>query len=65
MLERKSNGQSEQIIILEVKCFSNPQTDLSEFYTALGQYHYIGQQLLQINPGILYTWRCQIKPTPA
>jgi hypothetical protein len=40
MLERKHNGQSEQVIILEVKCFTNPQTDLSEFYTAFGQYQF-------------------------
>jgi hypothetical protein len=40
MLERKQNGQSEQVIILEVKCFSNPQTDLPEFYTAVGQYQF-------------------------
>lgn len=24
----------------EVKCFSKPQTDLQEFYTAIGQYRY-------------------------
>jgi hypothetical protein len=40
MVERKENGQREQAIILEVKCFSNPQTDLSEFYTAVGQYQF-------------------------
>jgi len=40
LLERKTNGQSEQAIILEVKCFSNPQADLSEFYTAVGQFQY-------------------------
>jgi hypothetical protein len=40
MLERKHNGQSELVIILEVKCFSNPQTDLQEFYTAVGQYQF-------------------------
>jgi hypothetical protein len=31
ILERKRNGQNEQAIILEVKCFTNPQTDLEEF----------------------------------
>lgn len=40
MLERKSNGHNEQAIILEVKCFSNPKNDLSEFYTAVGQYQF-------------------------
>lgn len=34
------NGQNEQAIILEVKCFSNPEVDLSEFYTAVGQYQF-------------------------
>lgn len=40
LLERKQNGQNEQMIILEVKCFSNPQADLQEFYTAVGQYQF-------------------------
>ncbi len=40
ILERTQNGQNEQAIILEVKCFTNPQTDLQEFYTAIGQYQF-------------------------
>ena len=40
ILERKRNGQNEQVIILEVKCFTNPQADLQEFYTAVGQYQF-------------------------
>ena len=40
LLERKQNGQNEQVIILEVKCFSNPQVDLQEFYAAVGQYQF-------------------------
>ena len=40
LLERKNNGSSEHAIILELKCFSNPQTDLTEFYTAVGQYQF-------------------------
>jgi len=40
LLERKNNGKGEQAIILEVKCFSNPQADLVEFYSAVGQYQY-------------------------
>jgi len=40
LLERQNNGHNEQAIILEVKCFSNPQTDLTEFYTAVGQYQF-------------------------
>lgn len=37
-LRRGANGRSEQIIILEVKCFSDPKYDLQELYTAVGQY---------------------------
>ncbi len=40
LLERRQNGQNEQAIILEVKCFTNPQNDLQEFYTAVGQYQF-------------------------
>jgi XisH protein len=29
---------NEEIIILEVKCFTDEQADLAEFYTAIGQY---------------------------
>lgn len=37
-LERRSNGSIENVIIVEVKCFSNPENDVAEFYTAVGQY---------------------------
>lgn len=37
-LQRVTEDQVEQIVITEVKCFSNPQNDLQEFYTAIGQY---------------------------
>jgi hypothetical protein len=37
-VKRSMNGSTEQIVVLEVKCFTNPQSDLSEFYTAVGQY---------------------------
>jgi hypothetical protein len=40
LLERKQNGHNEQVIILEVKCFTNPQADLQEFYVAVGQYQF-------------------------
>ena len=40
LLERKQTGQNEQVIILEVKCFSNSQADLQEFYIAVGQYQF-------------------------
>lgn len=32
------NGSVEQIIIVEVKCFSNSYNDLDELYRAIGQY---------------------------
>jgi hypothetical protein len=35
-LQKFQNGSSEQIIVLEVKCFTNPGSDLTEFYTAVG-----------------------------
>lgn len=37
-VQRTLNGRSEQIIIVEVKCFTNPKVDLPELYTAIGQY---------------------------
>jgi hypothetical protein len=37
-LQRANNGHSEFIIICEVKCFANPDADLAEFYTSVGQY---------------------------
>lgn len=37
-VQKRANGQFEQIVIVEVKCFTNPQTDLVEFYAAVGQY---------------------------
>lgn len=36
---RHVNGDSEHfIVVMEVKCFTNPKTDLTELYTAIGQY---------------------------
>ena len=32
------NGNVQQIIIVEVKCFSDPRNDLDELYRAVGQY---------------------------
>jgi XisH protein len=37
-LERPSNGNSEQIIVVEIKCFKDFQRDLEELYKAIGQY---------------------------
>jgi hypothetical protein len=39
-LQKNANGSAETIIVVEVKCFTNPKTDLSEFYAAVGQYQY-------------------------
>jgi hypothetical protein len=37
-LEQHSNGDSKEIIVVEVKCFTNPKHDLDNFYVAIGQY---------------------------
>lgn len=37
-LSRGHNGSHESIVIVEIKCFSNPEHDLQEFYTVIGQY---------------------------
>lgn len=37
-LQRTMNGTTENIIVVEVKCFTNPAEDLAEFYSAVGQY---------------------------
>lgn len=36
----KHDGQFEEVIVLEVKCFTHPKNDLPEFYTAIGQYEF-------------------------
>jgi hypothetical protein len=36
--QRAVNGSTKQVIVLEVKCFANPQNDLPDLYTAIGQY---------------------------
>jgi XisH protein len=33
-----SNGNVQQIIIVEVKCFADPRNDMDELYRAVGQY---------------------------
>jgi len=45
-LRRNVDIPTEHIIILEVKCFSNPDNDLQEFYTAMGQYQFYRYALL-------------------
>lgn len=34
------DGRIEEVIVLEVKCFTHPKNDLPEFYTAVGQYEF-------------------------
>jgi hypothetical protein len=46
-MQRGVNGRSEQIIVLEVKCFNNPKTDMQELYTAVGQYGFYQEALLR------------------
>lgn len=38
LLQHAGNGRMNQIIVVEVKCFTNPKNDLNEFYVAIGQY---------------------------
>lgn len=40
MLQGIIDHEVEQIVVVEVKCFSNPQSELAEIYTAVGQYLY-------------------------
>jgi uncharacterized Fe-S cluster-containing radical SAM superfamily protein len=42
-LHRGANGTSEQIIVVEVKCFTNPEQDFAELYGAVGQYQFYRQ----------------------
>jgi uncharacterized Fe-S cluster-containing radical SAM superfamily protein len=37
-IQRRVNGNTEQVVVLEVKCFTNQQQDLPEIYKAVGQY---------------------------
>jgi hypothetical protein len=37
-VQRSVRGNREEIIIIEVKCFTHPENDLQELYTAIGQY---------------------------
>jgi hypothetical protein len=37
-LRQNGNSEYQHIIVLEVKCFTHPENDLNELYTALGQY---------------------------
>ena len=34
----RNNGHLQQIVIIEVKCFTNENSDLNELYRAIGQY---------------------------
>lgn len=45
-LYRIIDNKIEFIIVVEVKCFSNPTNDLHEFYTAVGQYQLYANALM-------------------
>lgn len=45
-VERLDDEQFTQLIILEVKCFANPNADLHDFYVAIGQYLYYQNALM-------------------
>ncbi|MCC7450459.1 MAG: hypothetical protein IT324_23775 [Anaerolineae bacterium] len=54
-LERVTEDRIEHIVVVEVKCFNDPQADLPELYTAIGQYLFYRSALLLIgNPPPLY-----------
>jgi len=38
LAERTDEDQREQIIVIEVKCFANPDSEMHDFYVAIGQY---------------------------
>jgi hypothetical protein len=44
-LQRGNNGTREQIIVVEVKCFTTPEQDFAELYGAVGQYRFYRQLL--------------------
>ncbi|MBC8171108.1 MAG: hypothetical protein H7X77_05535 [Anaerolineae bacterium] len=50
-IRRIFDGQEEQIVVVEVKCFTNPDHDLQEFYAAIGQYQFYqgALQLIGVN----------------
>jgi XisH protein len=52
---RKVNGRTDQIIVVEVKCFSDEQTEQDELYRAIGQYIFY-RNILRLRPrrGKLY-----------
>jgi hypothetical protein len=43
--QRTTDKGTEMILIIEVKCFTNPRADLQELYTAIGQYQYYRSRL--------------------
>jgi len=38
LFSRGANGTREQLFLLEIKCFSDPQRITSDIYTSIGQY---------------------------
>ncbi|KAB2854448.1 MAG: hypothetical protein F9K46_16935, partial [Anaerolineae bacterium] len=40
------------IVVVEVKCFSNPKADLANLYTAIGQYQYYRVNLKRDKPDV-------------
>lgn len=43
--QRETTMGHETILVVEVKCFANPKVDLTELYTAIGQYQYYRARL--------------------
>jgi hypothetical protein len=55
LIQRGYQAASEQILVLEVKCFSQPDSYLLDFYNATGQYVYYRNALRELGiPHPLY-----------
>lgn len=46
---RGTNGHTEQILLVEVKCFAQPKSWTNELYTAIGQYLVYRAMLQDVN----------------
>jgi glucose-6-phosphate 1-dehydrogenase len=49
---RSNEDEEQQIIVVEAKCFSNPDKETTDLYTAIGQYMVYRKVLKSINPSL-------------
>lgn len=52
LAQRINEDEQKQIIVIEVKCFSNPDKETTELYTAIGQYIVYRKILSSVNSRI-------------